>query len=101
MKKSSKLLLWVLGTLAVAITLAFVFSATLTPQQKTLSGFSSTPGGDWPTYMHDAARTGVADGESILSPSNASRLTHLWAFKTGAGIAAQPIVVNGTVYIGS
>lgn len=101
MKKSSQLLLWVLGTLAVAITLAFVFSAALTPQQKTLSGFAATPGGDWPTYMHDAARTGVADGESILSPSNASRLTRLWSFKTGAGIAAQPIIVNGTVYIGS
>lgn len=101
MKKSSQLLLWVLGTLAVAITLAFVFSAALTPQLKTLNGLASTPGGDWPTYMHDAARTGVADGESILSPSNVSRLTRLWSFKTGAGIAAQPIIVNGTVYIGS
>lgn len=101
MKKPSQRFLWVLGALAVAITLAIAASAIWTPQLKTLHGFSSTPGDDWPTYMHDPERSGVASGETILSPDNASRLTRLWSFKTGAGIAAQPMIVNGTVYIGS
>jgi outer membrane protein assembly factor BamB len=55
---------------------------------------------DWPTYMHDQARTS-ASAESTISASSASKLFKAWAFKTGAGVAASPTVVGGVVYVGS
>lgn len=53
---------------------------------------------EWPTYMHDGARSGFNPGEVRLSPANASKLTLLWKQKLGDIIAAQPIVKGGTVY---
>jgi outer membrane protein assembly factor BamB len=61
----------------------------------------ATTAGDWPMFLHDAARSGVNPTETTLSASNVSSLTNLWAVKTGGVIAAQPAVVGGTVYIGS
>lgn len=58
------------------------------------------PGSDWTMYLHDMQRTG-ASSETILSPANVGALEKVWAFKTGAAIAAQPIIVDQTVYIGS
>jgi outer membrane protein assembly factor BamB len=55
---------------------------------------------DWPTYLHDAARSG-ASGDSILSTSNAGQLIPLWTYKTGGTIAAQAAIVGGTLYVGS
>ena len=55
---------------------------------------------DWPTYLHGVQRSGATD-ETILSTSNASRLTLLWSHKTGGPIAAQPIVVGSVAYVGS
>ncbi len=55
---------------------------------------------DWPTYLHDYARTS-ASAETILSTSNAALLKKRWAYLTGGGIAASPTIVNGVVYIGS
>ncbi|MCI4360417.1 MAG: PQQ-binding-like beta-propeller repeat protein [Thermoplasmata archaeon] len=56
---------------------------------------------DWPTYLHDGARSGNDAQETALSPSTVSGLTLQWSFATGGMIASQPIVVNHTVYIGS
>jgi outer membrane protein assembly factor BamB len=55
---------------------------------------------DWPTYLHDQARSS-ASGETAISPQNAAQLQKLWAFKTGGGVAASPIVAGGVVYVGS
>jgi len=60
----------------------------------------STTAADWPSYGHDAQRTGVSD-DTILSPANASQLTVRWKFKTGDKIASSPTVVNGVAYVGS
>jgi polyvinyl alcohol dehydrogenase (cytochrome) len=60
-----------------------------------------TTAGDWPTYLHDAQRTSANPTETSLSPANAPRLTKLWTFKTGGFVAASPIVVGNTVYVGS
>jgi len=60
-----------------------------------------TPSGDWPTYLHDPARTGDAPNETVLSPTTAPLLTLHWKFTTGGMIASQPIVVNRTVFVGS
>lgn len=51
-------------------------------------------------YMNDNARDG-ASTETILSTANAGRLDALWLLKTGGAIAAQPAIVNGTIYVGS
>jgi len=59
-----------------------------------------TTAGDWPSYGHDAQRTGVSD-DTILSPANANQLTVHWKFKTGGVIASSPTVVNGVAYVGS
>ncbi len=91
----------ILLVLAAGLTVALVLNLIFTPQVFTLKGTSSSvPGEDWPTYLHDIQRSG-ASSETVLSPANAGSLDRLWAFKTGAGVAASASVVNGTVYFGS
>ncbi len=98
---SSKPFLWILATLAMVSTLVLVLALTYAPQLLTATGASpAAPGDDWPTYLHDTQRT-AASREALLSPTNAGQLGRLWRFKTGGGIAASPIIVNNTVYIGS
>ena len=55
---------------------------------------------DWPTYLGDGSRSG-AGTDITLSTVNASQLTKLWNFPTGAPIAASASVVGGVVYVGS
>jgi polyvinyl alcohol dehydrogenase (cytochrome) len=57
-------------------------------------------GEDWPTYLHDPGRS-AASGETVISPQNAAQLHKMWAFGTGGGVAASPIVVGGVVFVGS
>jgi len=61
----------------------------------------SVGSGDWPTFLHDPERSSANLDESTLSPTNASQLTQLWAFKTGKVIAASASIVGGIVYVGS
>jgi polyvinyl alcohol dehydrogenase (cytochrome) len=56
---------------------------------------------EWPAYMQNGARTGFNAGETRLSPANASKLKLLWKVQLGNVLAAQPIVKNGIVYVGS
>jgi outer membrane protein assembly factor BamB len=71
------------------------------------SGFQSRPNAQrlpgevaWPTYLGNPERTG-ADANSAVSPGNAGALLAQWSVATGDGIAAQPVVANGMVYVGS
>src|SRR5262249_5989010 len=64
-------------------------------------GSSLTMADDWPTYMHDTTRSGASQNESTLSTASVPQLVKLCAYQTGSVIAAQPILVNGTVYVGS
>jgi hypothetical protein len=57
-------------------------------------------GEDWPTYLHDAARS-AASNETLLSAANAGQLRLLWAVHTGGPIAASAAAVAGTIYVGS
>jgi outer membrane protein assembly factor BamB len=99
--RSNMLTLQLLAAMGLVLTLVLVYWLAFVPQQQTLAGTSApVPGDDWPTYLHDAQRS-AASGEVVLSPSNAERLTRLWSFKTGGGIAASATIVNNTVYIGS
>ena len=55
---------------------------------------------DWPTYLHDAARTS-ASGDATLTPANVQFLQKKFAAVTGGVIAAEPAIVNGIAYVGS
>jgi polyvinyl alcohol dehydrogenase (cytochrome) len=71
---------------------------TPAPSEQALGG---TPGasaspvtdGDWPTYHHDAGRTGLAPG----FPAPASP-TVAWTAKLDGQVFGQPLVVGGMVY---
>ena len=93
-----------LGLLAVSGPLGNA-SATPTHAAPALSGgnLSATAYGadDWPVYMHDAARSGGVPNDTGLAGANLSHLRTIWTYATGGLIAAQPAVVNGTVYVGS
>ena len=49
---------------------------------------------DWPQVDYNAARTGTAAGETIISPSNASTLRRSWATVLDAKITAQPLFLK-------
>jgi outer membrane protein assembly factor BamB len=95
------LLMQLLAAIGLVLTLVLIYWLAFTPQRQTLAGTPAPlPGDDWPTYLHDVQRS-ASSGEVVLSPSNVERLTKLWSFKTGGGIAAEAAIVNNTVYIGS
>jgi polyvinyl alcohol dehydrogenase (cytochrome) len=68
---------------------------------------SSTPGGDWRSYGHDAANSRTQHAETALSPTNAQKLHAAWAFSTASAgdvsgaINSTPIVADGCVFVGS
>ncbi len=55
---------------------------------------------DWPTYLHDAARTSVS-ADTTLTPANVPFLQKKFTAVTGGIIAGEPAIVNGVAYIGS
>jgi polyvinyl alcohol dehydrogenase (cytochrome) len=64
-------------------------------------GDSASPSGDWPTYQHDARRTGANGVESALTKSTVTGLKQHWKLSTGGTIEASASVAGGKVYIGS
>jgi polyvinyl alcohol dehydrogenase (cytochrome) len=76
----------VLGVLAGAVPAAALLGAPLN-------------GREWPAYGHDANRT--FNGRTTLDSTSVLQLTQAWFFSTGDAVTASPIVVGGTVYVGS
>jgi outer membrane protein assembly factor BamB len=76
-----------------------VFAAPLSPSAARPAPAAASS--DWPSFLHDPARTSANPGETTLSTANASKLTQLWSFQTGDVIAASATVVGGVVYVGS
>ena len=96
----SRASIWrLVATLAVVLTSPMVMVAGFVPNTKQVVKPQS-PTEDWPTFLHDNSRTS-ASNETVLTTSNVAQLAKLWAYKTGGGIAAEPTIVGGTVYIGS
>jgi len=58
-----------------------------------------TDGRDWPSYGHDLHRT--FNGRTTLDPTSVLGLAQAWFFPTGDAVTANPIVVNGALYVGS
>lgn len=60
----------------------------------------AVPAVEWPTFLHDAQRTGANLEEQELSPTNVGSLGYLWNFSANRTVTGSSIVVNGTVYFG-
>src|SRR5437762_1878574 len=56
---------------------------------------------DWPVFLHDFAHTGNQNAETGISITKADQMKNLWSVKTKGAIAASPIVVGTSVYVGS
>jgi polyvinyl alcohol dehydrogenase (cytochrome) len=65
-----------------------------------IGAISAGTSAEWTMYQHDSSHTGNSQGSGI-STANASALTQLWSFQSGARITGTPIVSGGVVYAGS
>lgn len=76
-------------------------SAGLIPARAAAGGpaAAKTSSTDWPTYGRSDGRDFVAP--TSLTPLSVQTLAPKWFFQTGDAVTAQPIVVGGTVYVGS
>jgi outer membrane protein assembly factor BamB len=54
---------------------------------------------DWPTYGRTVRHT--FQGLTTITKDTVTSLQQRWFFQTGDAVTANPIVVNGTVYVGS
>lgn len=72
-----------------------------TPALASIASPSPNTGDDWPSYLHDAERTGGNSAERSLTVANVSSLVPVWEFHTGGLIAASPVVSKGVLYVGS
>jgi regulation of enolase protein 1 (concanavalin A-like superfamily) len=55
---------------------------------------------EWPTSLHDVART-AASADTTVTTANAAQLRKRWSLHTGGPVASSPTVVGGTAYFGS
>ena len=67
---------------------------------------ASRPGGDWPSYGHDASNTRSQPAEKTLTTTVVPTLTKAFAFsaKDGGGdgdFTGTPVIAGGCLYIGS
>ncbi len=57
---------------------------------------SAANSADWPVFMRDILYRGVSSDTNLKPP-----LAPVWKFKTGGPVSSSPVVVDGTVYVGS
>jgi len=60
---------------------------------------SSTQSDDWVTFNHDQLHSGCESQSTGISSANVSQLHKVWEFSQSNQIFANPIAVNGTVYV--
>ncbi len=58
------------------------------------------PDHDWPKYCADAAMTGQAHGETLISPASMASIRRAWKVPLPGSIVSSPTVVSGRVYVG-
>src|SRR5205085_7521288 len=90
------------GTLVVTAPPAAPSSAVSTSgiRSSAAASASADPAAEWPSYGHDAANTRTAAGGP--TPGAAPTLKQAWRLDvTDGDFTATPVVVGGTVYIGS
>jgi outer membrane protein assembly factor BamB len=55
---------------------------------------------DWTMFGYDLGRS-FASPDTCISPVTATTLAPKWFFDTGAPVSAQPVVADGSVYVGA
>jgi len=80
-------------------TVVIVIVGALRPRTAAALLGAPTDGRDWPSYGHDLHRT--FNGRTTLDPTSVLGLAQAWFFPTGDAVTANPIVVNGALYVGS
>src|SRR5436190_13483086 len=85
------------GVLATSVVLVAV---ALTPIISLPSPAVAASYQDWPTFLHDPARS-AATGDPNLSVAKASLLKLKWSYATGGAIATSASIVGTTAYVGS
>ena len=58
------------------------------------------PGQDWPTFLHDNARS-ASNTEAVINAANAPTLGVKWTAVTGNSVVSSAAIVNGVAYVGS
>jgi len=58
------------------------------------------PDHDWPKYCADAAMTGQAHAETLISPDSVDTMHPAWTTLLSGSVASSPTVVGGRVYVG-
>jgi polyvinyl alcohol dehydrogenase (cytochrome) len=86
-----------------AVAAAAVASATAAcsdPASPALAapGPQASVSGSWPTAGHDIGNTRDTNGEHIIGPGNASRLTMAWSITTPGEVSDTPTEYDGVVY---
>jgi outer membrane protein assembly factor BamB len=96
----------------VAVVLLFLLSASALPPRDVRPGdgrsaglvlagsITVTPGGNYATYLGNVERTSNSSSEQLINVTDAASLRPLWTVATGSSIDSQPVVENGTVYVG-
>ena len=79
-----------------AVVLRLVLICTIACAVSSARAATST---NWPMYGHDPQRT--FSTQTVLSSATAPELARAWFFPTGDAVSAQPIEVDGTIYVGS
>ncbi|MFL5899764.1 MAG: PQQ-binding-like beta-propeller repeat protein, partial [Solirubrobacterales bacterium] len=67
---------------------------------------TTTAGGDWPAYGHDAANSRDQPAEDLLTPNVVPGLAAKWVFSTantgdGTSFQSTPVASGGCVFVGS
>lgn len=65
------------------------------------SSMTLPPGGDFPTYLGNGARTSASSSELMVNPTTAPLLHLLWNYTAGGAVQSQPVEQNGVVYFGA
>src|SRR5579862_4165882 len=92
--------LFVLPTAALSAGAPVRDGVHFAPSGTAATSNSSPLAGDWPTYLEDNGRSSANTVDRALTPGDAANLTQVWNFTTNGSVAASPIVVRGTVYVG-
>ena len=81
-------------------------AATTSPTTPNPCGAAASPGGEWPSYGHDAANTRTQDLEHTLGTAQASALAPAWVFRLSAqgdagNFESTPVVSGGCSFVAS
>jgi outer membrane protein assembly factor BamB len=88
------------ATVAGGFTLAGAPTTVMAAPAHRGAAVQSSSVQDWPTYLHDAARSS-ASADTTLTVANVQFLQKKFAAVTGGMIAGEPAIVNGVAYIGA